>query len=63
MAKRTNELVHYLQGRFFSLNDLKKAIVQSCQGYLNGFYVQCWDLDLWELVEAIELVAEVNKRE
>lgn len=48
-----------LEGRGFTLKTLKKSIIACCKSSLSSFYINCWDLDLWELIEAIELVTEL----
>lgn len=63
MARRESELVIFCQGRFFSLYELKTAIIKCCQGSLTGFYGQWSEMAVWEVVEAVEIVAEVHKRE
>ena len=49
---------YILYGRSFTAVELKKAVISACKGYLNDFYINCWSLPLWEIIEAIELVAE-----
>ncbi len=58
--KNNNELEFVLQGRLFTLGELKRAVIASCKGYLSEFYTSCWSLDLWEIIEAIEIVAELQ---
>lgn len=55
-----NELEFILQGRLFSLSELKRSVIASCKGYINEFYTSCWGLYLWEIIEAVELVADLQ---
>ena len=36
-------------------------MIASCKGYLSEFYLSCWKMPLWELIEAIELVTEAQE--
>lgn len=49
-----------MQGRVFTLRELKKAIISSCKGYLNDFYRTCWNMNLEDIIEAVELVSELQ---
>lgn len=53
--------LYVLAGRAFTLSDLKRSIVMASGGKLTDLYVSIWGLDLWEIIEAIEIVTEVNK--
>jgi hypothetical protein len=55
--------LYQIQGRRFSLRDLKKAVVQASGGWLNGFYLNCWELTVSEILEAVELVAECHPKQ
>jgi hypothetical protein len=54
-------LVCSMVGRVFTLYDLKRALIASSGGQLESFYHHAWDWPLWELVEAIEIVQDINK--
>ena len=49
-----------VEGRGFSLRELKRALVAASGARLTEFYVVCWDLEVWELLEAIELVSDLR---
>jgi hypothetical protein len=37
-------------------------LIASCGGKLTGAYFTAWDMYLWELVEAIEIVSEIQPK-
>lgn len=53
--------LYVLAGRAFTLSDLKRSLIMASGGKLTDLYVSIWELDLWEIIEAIEMVTEVNK--
>ena len=55
--------LYVLAGRAFTMTDLKRSIILASGGKLTDLYVNIWDLDLWEIIEAIELVTDINKTE
>lgn len=58
-----NAPLYVLSGRSFTLEDLKRSIILSSGGKLTDLYLSIWDLDLWEIIEAIEIVTEVSRTE
>jgi hypothetical protein len=36
-------------------------MVSACGGYLNGAYMALWDLPVWEMIEAIEIVSKLAR--
>ena len=55
--------LYVLAGRAFTMTDLKRSIILASGGKLTDLYVSIWNLDLWEIIEAIELVTDINKTE
>lgn len=55
--------LYILAGRSFTLADLKKSIIMAAGGKLTDVYLSIWSMDLWEIVEAIEIVTEVHRKE
>jgi hypothetical protein len=46
--------------RAFSRTDLKKATIVASGGYCTGLGISWYDMKLWEIVEAIEMVSEIQ---
>lgn len=55
--------LYVLAGRAFTMADLKRSIILASGGKLTDLYISIWDLDIWEIIEAIELVTDINKTE
>jgi hypothetical protein len=55
--------LYILAGRSFTLADLKKSVIMAAGGKLTEVYLSIWSMDLWEIIESIEIVTEVNRRE
>lgn len=49
--------------RGFTLEQLRKGIIQASGGYVREFYFQYLDMYLEDILEAIELTAEIHKRD
>lgn len=53
--------VWVVEGRAFTESELKKAIICASGGYVGEFYFRWESMLLWEVIEAIEIAADVNK--
>lgn len=53
-------LIYNLEGREFSRTDLVKATIAASGGYCTGLFCQWEDMELWQVIEAIELVSELQ---
>ena len=51
-----------LEGRAFTLYELKKAAIAVSGGYVSSWYVQIDNMYVWEVLEAIEIVTELKER-
>ena len=61
-VKRNKEgIIYTLSGRCFTLYDLKKATIKASGGYVVGLAVHWHQWLLWEVIEAIELTAEIEE--
>lgn len=49
-----------MEGRSFTLYDLKKAAIAVSGGYVTSWYTQLEEMYVWEILEAIEIVTELN---
>lgn len=49
--------------RAFSRTDLKKATIVASGGYAVGLGISWYDMKLWEIVEAIEMVSEIQEEQ
>lgn len=49
-----------VEGRAFTLYELKKAAIAVSGGYINSWYTQLDDMHVWEVLEAIEIVTELR---
>lgn len=56
----SSDPVYGVEGRGFTLYDLKRSLLAACGGYANAFYASAWDLWVWEIIEVIELAGELN---
>jgi hypothetical protein len=50
-----------IEGRGFTAHDLRKALLASSGGKLTQAYWASLDAYLWELVEAVETIADLNR--
>jgi hypothetical protein len=48
-----------LESRVFTLYDLKRSLLAASDG-LDSSYLTVWDLDLWEIVEIVEIMVELR---
>ncbi len=55
------DTTYTIEGRAFTLYELKKALVLCCGGNLTPMYTQIDRMCIWEIIEAIELVAELKE--
>lgn len=55
-----DDIVFVVQGRSFTLYQLKQCVIAACGGVLNGFYTSYDDMAIWEVIEAIEATQELN---
>lgn len=54
-------LVFILEGRAFTLYELKKLVIAASGGFTNGLFLQWRETPVWELLEAIEAVASLQE--
>lgn len=47
-------------GRGFTWEELKKAALIACGGYANGWYASFDSMLVWEIIETIEIVADLH---
>jgi hypothetical protein len=52
-----------LEGRTFTLRDLKSCLLAASGAKLTPMYLSWDEMLLWEIIEAIELVSELNSDE
>ncbi len=52
-----------VEGRSFTEHTLKRAIIAASGGYVSTFYFEWDEMVLWEILEAIEIAADLNKPE
>lgn len=50
-----------MEGRSFTLYELKKAAIAVSGGYVTSWYTQIEDMYVWEILEAIEIVTEIQE--
>lgn len=54
-------LEYVCYGRRFTQRDLRVALVRACGGYLNSFLAAAGDLLVEDVIEFIEIVAEIHE--
>jgi hypothetical protein len=54
-------LIYNYCGRGFSRTDIVKATISASGGYTVGLFCTWEDMELWQVIEAIELVAELQE--
>ena len=60
LLRANKDTLYALEGRGFTLWDLKRSLLAACGGYITPAYLEVWSLEIWEILEAIEIVCELN---
>lgn len=50
------------EGRGFTLHELKRSAIAAAGGYVNEWYFRLWGMPVWEIIEAIEIVASLQSQ-
>ena len=56
-----SEPLFIIEGRGFTLYELKRSLIGACGGKLNDVYLSFRERPVWEAIEAIEIVSELNR--
>lgn len=58
---RYYDVVYTFYGRQFTIPQLRKAVIASCGGQLNNYVAMVDEMYLEDVIEDIELVADINQ--
>ena len=55
-------ILYSVENRGFTLQELKRALLAACGNRLTSAYLDCWDLEVWELVELLEMLVDAQPK-